>query len=421
MSKKEFLNRLERMRNRSSVASTSATVAALTSDDIAEGTTNLYYTETRFDGSFANKDTDDLTEGATNFYYTETRFDTSFSGKDTGDLAEGSNLYYTQARFDTAFAAKDTDDLSEGSTNFYYTEARFDTSLAAKDTDDLSEGSTNFYYTEARFDSSLSGKDTDDLSEGLTNLYYTDERAQDAVGGMVDSTLTYDDGTPSLGVADGGIDTTQLADGAVTMDKIADDTVREIMTSDTTYYVSASGSDSNDGLSSGAPFLTIQKAVDTIYEKDWNTYTPTIQLSGGSGTFTENIVLDGVVLGLVGAVVLTGDTTTPSNYIITSTSGNTFRVQNNAVLSVEGFELRATSGNGFNVSRGGVVSIDGNMVYGAHGGGGRHNTVQFGGTLEINSDYTISGGGTRHFNIGAFSSVLPDNDPNNTFFWAERL
>lgn len=29
---------------------------------------------------------------------------------------------------------------------------------------------------------------------------YTDEQAQDAVGGMVDATLTYDDGTPSLGI-----------------------------------------------------------------------------------------------------------------------------------------------------------------------------------------------------------------------------
>jgi len=31
-------------------------------------------------------DSDDITEGSTNLYYTETRFDTSFSGKDAGDL-----------------------------------------------------------------------------------------------------------------------------------------------------------------------------------------------------------------------------------------------------------------------------------------------------------------------------------------------
>jgi len=75
----------------------------------------------------SDKTTDDLPEGSTNFYYTEARFNTSFALKDTDDLSEGStNLYYTQARFDTAFAAKDTDDLAEGTTNLYYTSTRQD-------------------------------------------------------------------------------------------------------------------------------------------------------------------------------------------------------------------------------------------------------------------------------------------------------
>ena len=48
---------------------------------------------------------------------------------DTDDIAEGStNLYYTSARansdFDSRLATKDTDDVSEGSTNLYYTDAR---------------------------------------------------------------------------------------------------------------------------------------------------------------------------------------------------------------------------------------------------------------------------------------------------------
>jgi len=70
---------------------------------------------------------------------------------DTDDIGEGStNLYYTTARWDTKMAAADTDDLSEGSTNLYYTTARWDTKMAAADTDDLSEGSTNLYFTNAR-------------------------------------------------------------------------------------------------------------------------------------------------------------------------------------------------------------------------------------------------------------------------------
>jgi hypothetical protein len=43
-------------------------------------------------------DTDDIDEGSSNLYYTSTRFDNDFGTKDTGDLAEGSNLYFTEAR-----------------------------------------------------------------------------------------------------------------------------------------------------------------------------------------------------------------------------------------------------------------------------------------------------------------------------------
>jgi hypothetical protein len=47
----------------------------------------------------AASDTDDLDEGDTNFYYTETRFNTSLAAKDSDDLSEGdSNLYYLTER-----------------------------------------------------------------------------------------------------------------------------------------------------------------------------------------------------------------------------------------------------------------------------------------------------------------------------------
>ena len=53
----------------------------------------------------------------------------------------------------------DTDSVSEGSSNLYYTTTRsntdFDTRLATKDTDNLSEGSTNQYFTTARVDARL--------------------------------------------------------------------------------------------------------------------------------------------------------------------------------------------------------------------------------------------------------------------------
>ena len=144
-------------------------------------------------------DSDDISEGSTNLYYTEARFDSSLSGKDTGDLSEGSNLYYTQARFDSAFTAKSTSDLSEG-TNLYYTQARFDSAFSAKDSDDLSEGSTNLYHTDARAKSaavvnSSAGSETDQaMSVSASKAYISSEIS--GSGAMQD---LIDDTTPQLG------------------------------------------------------------------------------------------------------------------------------------------------------------------------------------------------------------------------------
>ena len=192
------------------------TMSSFDTDDLTEGSSNLYYTDARsnsaFDTRLATKDTDDLSEGSTNLYYTDTRVGSYLT----------SNSYATQTYVDSAVATEneisemndvtltslaanqvlrysgsawlnvtlDTDDIGEGSTNLYYTDARFDTRLATKDTDDLTEG-TNLYYTTARFDTRLGTKDTDDLSEGSTNLYFTNARARgslsvtDAGGGWI--------------------------------------------------------------------------------------------------------------------------------------------------------------------------------------------------------------------------------------------
>ena len=173
--------------------------------------------------NLANNDTDDLSEGSSNLYYTDARFDTRFGTKSTTNLSEGTNLYYTNARADARvnlqtgsnldLSNKSTSDLTEG-TNLYYTDARFDTRLGTKDTDNLSEGSSNLYFTNARADArinlqtgsnlSLSNKSTSDLSEG-SNLYYTDERVDDRVNALLTAgdniTLTYNDAGNSLTIA----------------------------------------------------------------------------------------------------------------------------------------------------------------------------------------------------------------------------
>ena len=190
-----------------SSVNTQTGAVVLDSDDIAEGTTNLYYTNARFDTQLATKDTDNLSEGTSNLYYTNARFDTQLATKDTGDLSEGSNLYYTNARADARIGAADLTDLNDvnytagaGIDNYVLTYNHANTRWEAEvpatapvssvntqtgavvlDSDDVAEGTSNLYYTNARFDTQLATKDTGDLPEG-SNLYYTNARSDARIG-----------------------------------------------------------------------------------------------------------------------------------------------------------------------------------------------------------------------------------------------
>ena len=54
--------------------------------------------------------TDNIAEGGTNLYWTQERFNTAFAAKSTTDLKEGDNLYYTDARAKAAAEAYLTDE-----------------------------------------------------------------------------------------------------------------------------------------------------------------------------------------------------------------------------------------------------------------------------------------------------------------------
>ena len=145
-------------------------------DDVTEGSTNLYFTNARADARIAATNTDSVSEGSTNLYFTNARADARVQAAIDTDTAFGSASdtlvpsqlavkTYVDAQVDTADALSelsgDTDDVSEGSSNLYYTSARsnadFDTRLATKDTDDLGEGASNLYHTTARARAALSG------------------------------------------------------------------------------------------------------------------------------------------------------------------------------------------------------------------------------------------------------------------------
>jgi len=139
------------------------------------------------------------------------------TNSDTDDLTEGStNLYYTDARansaFDTRLATKDTDDLSEGSTNLYYTDARFDTRLGTKTTDNLTQGSTNLYNQ----------THTGDVTGATALTIASDAVTYDKMQDLVTANRVLG-GTAAGTIAEVQIATDMVANGAITAAKVASD------------------------------------------------------------------------------------------------------------------------------------------------------------------------------------------------------
>jgi len=94
-------------------------IVVLNTDDISEGSANLYYTTSRWDTRLATKTTDNLNQGVTNKYFSDSLARNA--------LAAGTGLSYNSASGTFSINAT-TSNVTEGS-NLYYTNTRFDTRL----------------------------------------------------------------------------------------------------------------------------------------------------------------------------------------------------------------------------------------------------------------------------------------------------
>lgn len=165
-----------------------------------------------------------------------------------------------------------------------------------------------------------------------------------------------------------------------------------------TYYVRTNGSDTNDGLANtaGGAFLTIQKAVDTIRNHlDLNGQVVTISVQ--AGTYTDGVDISGPWTGK-GTVAIVGDTATPTNVVISTTSDDCFNVDNAAYVTIHGFKLTtATSGSGIQVT--GSARVDfGQINFGACAT--HHLNMGNGATAYADAAYTVSGGAVDHWHLG---------------------
>lgn len=163
------------------------------------------------------------------------------------------------------------------------------------------------------------------------------------------------------------------------------------LTTNRIYYVRPDGSDSNNGLantSSGA-FLTIPKAIDVVTTIDLGGYNLTIKLA--DGTYNANIILKSIIGG--GVVTIEGNTTTPTNVIVTSLSGNTISSSGyDGRYEIKGFRIQSSGISVYLTGKGifdwGLIDFAASSVH-----LGFENFV----IARPNNSYTISGGAAHHF------------------------
>lgn len=176
---------------------------------------------------------------------------------------------------------------------------------------------------------------------------------------------------------------------------------REVLTAARTYYVATTGSDSNDGLTVGTPFLTIQKAINIVCSTlDTAIYEVVIQVA--DGTYTAPLTLKQFLGG--GSVTLRGNITTPANCILSVAGNSVVTLGEPCTWSIEGFKLTCTaSGDLFRISGFGTRLNYKLVDFGAAGWG--HIRAINGASIVCSGNYSISGGGWGHFQTEGYGHI----------------
>lgn len=177
---------------------------------------------------------------------------------------------------------------------------------------------------------------------------------------------------------------------------------RTKLTVATTFYVATTGSDTTGTGAVGAPWLTIQKAIDTLYSS-YDLGNNAVTISVADGTYTAGVSANGAFVG-GGSVTITGNVTTPANCLINLSSGLAFGASYGASLNIGGFKVANSGGYGLGASTFGAIEIVGKMDFGACSAG--HMLANGGGFIGIAANYTISGASPIHYYASNSSTIL---------------
>ena len=189
--------------------------------------------------------------------------------------------------------------------------------------------------------------------------------------------------------------------------------LRRRLSANTTIYVATTGNDSNDGMTTSTPFLTLQKAWNYVCNSlDLNGYNVTIAI--GPGTFSGALVSSGTPVGVAAnnGVTIQGYTsnafTTPattstvsggSNPTISTTGATCLSFYgSNGALTVAGIALTsATSGNLILSSGATQLTLGAGVTLGASAGS--QLVANTGGLIQASAALTFAGSAVNALSV----------------------
>ncbi|MBX9864025.1 MAG: DUF2793 domain-containing protein [Hyphomicrobium sp.] len=171
---------------------------------------------------------------------------------------------------------------------------------------------------------------------------------------------------------------------------------REVLSANRSYYVRTDGNDANTGLAntSGAAFLTLQKALDVAAALDSSIYNITINVAAGTYATAQTMkpCAGGGLIAVSGAGATTIiDPPAGVNHCFQAIAGGRFSLANMKLQKTS-----ATTGHGILAQNGSYVQFSA-IEFGALPGNGRHLYASQSATIACNGNYTISGNALQHF------------------------
>ncbi len=291
-------------------------------DVLTEGTSNLFYTDTRVRSSLSiasnssqanlfaynstsgqftyNASTDKVSEGTNNLYFTNTRSRSSIS-LSTNNPTQTSFLTYNTAS--GQFALNSTTTYITEGTNLYYTDARARGSIAVAITQSNTVNASNSLVYNNASGVLTFNANTNSLVEGDGNLFFTQARARQAVSLTTSdsSVLTYDNSTGVFTFAKQNTDKT--AEGVTNLYFTQSRARTSISAVVTTTSAQASGNSLLYDNTTGV--LTFNANTDNIVEGATNKYfsntlarnavSLTLTTTAGVATFASYTTATGVL------------------------------------------------------------------------------------------------------------------------------